>query len=60
MPKVQLATRLDADIKQAMERYCTAHGVKIGHFLAEAIVDRLEELQDARSAIELRREPAES
>ena len=60
MAKVQLATRLEDEVKYAMEQYCSANGVKIGHFISEAIVDRLEELQDARDVIALRREPTES
>ena len=60
MSKVQIATRIDAELKTALERHCADKGTKIGHFLSEAIIDRLEELEDASDVVALRREPTES
>ena len=60
MSKVQLATRIDAEVKAALERHCAANGTKIGHFVSSSIVDRLEELEDTADVVALRREPTES
>ena len=57
MATVQLATRVDAEVKAAMERYCKANGVKISYFVREAILDRLEELEDAADFVADRNEP---
>lgn len=46
MPQTQLATRIDARIKKAVERICAARGLKMNRFIEEALLDKLEELED--------------
>jgi len=54
---VQLNTRIDAAVKKVVEEYCRSHGVLIGHFVQEALIDRLEELEDLEDIQRLRYEP---
>jgi hypothetical protein len=46
---VQLNARIDAAVKKVVEEYCRSHGLLINRFVQDALVDRLEELQDVRS-----------
>ena len=46
MPQTQLATRIDARVKKAVEKVCNARGLKMNRFIEEALVDKLEELED--------------
>jgi hypothetical protein len=52
-----LATRIDARLKDAVVEVCEARGMKIQHFIQEALIDKLEELEDSESVAALRREP---
>ncbi|MBU0506498.1 MAG: hypothetical protein ABII18_09285 [bacterium] len=56
----QLSTRIDAQIKQAIETTCKKMGVKLRYFVEEAIVDKLEEILDANEIKQLRSEPTVS
>lgn len=56
MSKAQLATKIDEDIKDALVEYCENSGLKIRRFLEEAILDKLEELQDHAEIASLRRD----
>lgn len=57
MPQVQLASRIDARVKQAMDRVCEARGLKLNRFLEDAIIDKLEELDDIEDLKAIRHEP---
>ena len=49
MAQVQLATRIDGDVKKAVEKLCESRGLKMNRFIEEALLDKLEELEDAES-----------
>jgi hypothetical protein len=57
MPQVQLAARIDARVKAAMDRICEARGLKMNRFVEDAIIDRLEELEDVEDLKAIRHEP---
>ncbi len=42
----QLATRIDVQVKRAVEELCEARGLKMNRFIEEALIDKLEELED--------------
>ena len=46
MAQSQLATRIDGRVKKAVEKVCNARGLKMNRFIEEALVDKLEELED--------------
>ena len=45
MGQVQLAKRIDARVKDAVEKLCDARGLKMNRFIEEALLDKLEELE---------------
>ncbi len=59
MPKdqAQLAARIDARVKEAVEEYCRAKGLKMNRFIETALLDRLEEIGDIEDVKRLRMEP---
>jgi hypothetical protein len=57
MAQVQMATRIDARVKKAVERLCEARGLKMNRFIEEALIDKLEELEDAEDLKRIRFEP---
>jgi hypothetical protein len=57
MPLVQINARIDAAVKKAMEEYCRSRGIVMNHFVQEAILDRLEELEDVEDLKRIRHEP---
>ena len=57
MALVQIATRIDSRLKQAVEEVCTQRGLKIGRFVQDALLDKLEELEDLKA---IRFEPTKS
>ena len=57
MPKVQLATRVDERVKRAVDFVCTSRGLKLNHFIEEALLDKLEELEDIEDLKKIRQEP---
>lgn len=57
MEQKQLATKLDAAVKDTLDAICNARGIKIGHFVQEAILDKIEELEDTEDLKKLRHEP---
>ena len=57
MAQAQLATRIDSRIKKAIEQTCEARGLKIGRFVEDALIDKLEELADSEDLKKIRREP---
>ncbi len=44
--RAQLATRIDVQVKRAVEELCEARGLKMNRFIEEALIDKLEELED--------------
>lgn len=57
MKQVQLATRIDARVKAAVEEVCDARGLKMNRFIEEALLDKLEELEDIEDIKRIRFEP---
>jgi hypothetical protein len=57
MAQTQLATRIDSRVKKAIEKTCDARGLKIGRFVEDALIDKLEELADIEDIKKIRREP---
>ena len=57
MPAVQINARIDARLKKALEKYCRSRGIVMNHFIQEAIIDRLEELEDVEDLKSIRHEP---
>ncbi len=60
MATVQINARIDAALKKALEEYCRSRGIVMNHFVQEAIIDRLEELEDVEDLKALRHEPTRS
>ncbi len=56
MAKAQLATKIDANVKQALEEICNERGLKMNRFIEDAILDRIEELEDLGDLRKLRNE----
>ncbi len=52
----QLATKIDENIKDALDSFCEEKGLKINKFLEEAILDKLEEYEDISDLRKLRKE----
>ena len=57
MPTVQINARIDAALKKALDEYCRSRGIVVNHFIQEAIIDRLEELEDVEDLKSIRHEP---
>lgn len=56
----QLATKIDEDIKNALDSFCEDRGLKINRFLEEAILDKIEEYEDISDLRKLKREKSRS
>jgi hypothetical protein len=52
----QLATKIDEDIKDALDAFCEDRGLKINRFIEDAILDKLEEYEDVSDLKKLRNE----
>ena len=57
MGTVQINARIDEVLKEAIEKYCKARGIVMNHFIQEALLDRLEELEDIEELKKIRHEP---
>lgn len=57
MAQVQMATRIDERVKRAVEEVCAARGLKMGRFIEDALIDKLEELADLEDLEKIRGEP---
>jgi len=55
-----LATRVDKRVKQAVEEVCKARGLKMNRFIEDALIDKLEELEDIDDLKKIRCEPTRS
>lgn len=58
MSEAQLATKIDKRVKDAVSAICEQRGWKINRFIEEAILDKLEELDDVADVKALRKEPS--
>lgn len=56
----QLATKIDEDIKNALDDFCEERGLKINRFLEDAILDKIEEYEDISDLRKLKREESRS
>ena len=54
---VQVNARIDEKLKEAVENYCKTRGIVMSHFIQEALLDRLEELEDTEDLKRIRHEP---
>lgn len=52
----QLATKIDEKVKDALDTFCEERGLKIGRFVEDAILDKLEEYEDISDLKKLRNE----
>jgi len=57
MATVQISARVDVALKRALDRYCRSRGIVMNHFIEQALLDRLEELEDAEDLKKIRHEP---
>ena len=58
METVQISARVDPALKKAVENYCRSRGIIMNHFIQEALLDRLEELEDSEDLKRIRHEPS--
>ncbi len=56
MAAKQLATKIDENIKDALDSFCKERGLKINRFLEDAILDKLEEYEDVSDLRKLKSE----
>jgi len=54
MAQTQLATRIDQRVKTAVEKVCSERGLKMNRFIEEALIDKLEELEDIEELKKIR------
>ncbi len=54
MPQIQLATRIDSEVKKAVETLCESRGLKMNRFIEDALIDKLEELEDIEDLTRIR------
>jgi hypothetical protein len=57
MKQVQMGVRLDPRVRRAVSTYCRTRGLKVSRFVEEALLDKLEEIEDQGDLEALRREP---
>jgi hypothetical protein len=60
MGQVQMATRIDERVKRAVEEVCATRGLKMGRFIEDALIDKLEELADMEDLQKIRAQPTRS
>ena len=56
--QTQLTTKIDMEVKNALAYFCKENGLKMNHFIEEAIIARLEDMQDITTLDKVREEPA--
>jgi antitoxin component of RelBE/YafQ-DinJ toxin-antitoxin module len=57
MKQTQIAARIDARVKKAMQEVCKSRGLKLNRFIEDALLDKLEELEDVEDVKRIRFEP---
>ena len=55
--QAQLATRIESKIKRAVKRACQSRGLRMNQFIEDALVDKLEELEDIKNLKKIQGEP---
>lgn len=55
--KVQLATKIDTEVKQSLDSYLNLSGITLSRFVENAIIDKLEELEDVQDYMTRRNDP---
>ena len=58
--QAQLATRIESKIKRAVKRACQSRGLRMNQFIEDALVDKLEELEDIKDLKKIQGEPRKS
>ena len=58
MGTVQISARVDPALKKAVENYCRSRGIIMNHFIQEALLDRLAELEASAGLRKIRLEPS--
>lgn len=56
MAAKQLATKIDSRVKEALDAFCEERGLKIGRFLEDAILDKIEEHEDLSDIRKVRKD----
>ena len=56
MSTVQISARIDVRLKKALDELCSSRGIVMNHFIQEALLDRLEELEDVEDLKAIRHE----
>jgi hypothetical protein len=46
MAQAELVARVDARVKRAVERLCAARGLDVGRFVEEALIEKIEAVED--------------
>lgn len=57
MGQLQINVRVDEALKRAVVEFYRSRGLVVGHFVQEALLDRLEELEDIDDLKRIRHEP---
>ncbi len=57
MGQIQLAARIDARVKAAIDEFCASRGLKLSRFVEDALIDKLEEYEDIEDLKKIRHEP---
>ena len=57
MATTQIAARIDRRLKKALDDICKSRGLVMNHFIQEALIDKLEELEDIDDLKKIRHEP---
>ncbi len=57
MSTVQISARIDSRLKKVLDEVCRSRGIVMNHFVQEALLDRLEELEDVEDLKAIRHEP---
>ena len=52
-----LSTVIDADVKEAVTRFCQEHGLKLRYLIEQALVEQIEDAIDLEAYQARRREP---
>ncbi len=58
MGRVQINVMVDEALKRAVVQFCRSRGLVVSHFVEEALLDRLEELEDIDDLKRIRQGPS--
>ncbi|MDZ4673965.1 MAG: hypothetical protein SGI84_05890 [Gemmatimonadota bacterium] len=57
MPTVPISARIDARLKAALDEFCRSRGLVLNNVVQDALLNRLEELEDVENLKAIRHEP---